>query len=94
MNSNYFEPFQLYFYYNLFEPFENSFVTHKTSSRLDHKLGQELLNEIFTRNLTLNKNILDCFILNNNYKIGAEHLIMWNSYFISAIRKHYGSYGN
>lgn len=29
INSDYWEPFQIYFYYNLFEPFENSSVAHK-----------------------------------------------------------------
>ena len=55
MNNGYSGPFQLYFYYNLFEPFKNSIVEHKKSSRLDHKLEQELLNEIVTRNSTLNE---------------------------------------
>ena len=34
MNSNYCRPFQLYFYYNLFEPFENSVVAQKKSQDL------------------------------------------------------------
>ena len=76
MNSSYCRPFQLYFYHNLFELFENSIVTHKKSSRLDHKLVQELLNEIFTRNPTLSKNILDGFILKNNHKLSGEHSSM------------------
>ena len=76
MNSKYRGPFQLYFHYNLFEPFENNIVAHKKSSKLDHKLVQELLNEIFTRNPTFNENILDGFILKNNHKLGGEHSSM------------------
>ena len=76
MTSDYCGPFQLYFYYNLFEPFENSIAAHKKSSRLDHKLVQEFLNEIFTRNSTFNENMLDGFIFKNNHKLGGEHLSM------------------
>ena len=74
MNSDFCGPFQLYFYYNLFKPLENSIIAHKKSSILDHKLVQELLNEIFTRNPIFNENILDGFILKNNHKLGGEHL--------------------
>ena len=70
MNSDYWGPFQLYFYYNLLEPFENSIAAHKKSSRLDHKLVQELLNE------NENENILDGFIFKNNHKLGGKHLSM------------------
>ena len=66
----------VYFYYNLLEPFENSVMAHKKSSRLEHKFVPELLNEIFTRNPTLNENVLDRFILENNHKLGGEHLSM------------------
>ena len=76
MSSDYCGPFQLYFYYNLFEPFENSIAAHEINSRLDHKLMQELLNEIYTRNSTFNENILDGFILKNNRKLGGEHSSM------------------
>ena len=74
MNSDFCGPFQLYFYYNLFKPLENSIIAHKKSSILDHKLVQELLNEIFTGNPIFNENILDGFILKNNHKLGGENL--------------------
>ena len=74
--SDYCGPFQLYFYYNLFEPCKNSIVAHKKSSKRDHKLIQELLNKIFTTSPLINEKILDGFILKNKIQRGGEYSSM------------------
>ena len=70
LNSDYCGPFQLYFYYNLFEPYENSIVAHRKNKKLDYKLLQNLLNEMLTRNSVINKRIIDGFIMIN--KLGLD----------------------
>ena len=62
-DTDYCEPFQLYFYLNLFESLETSMVAKAKSKKLDRKLLSELLNELFSLNFRQNKKMLDVFIL-------------------------------
>ena len=55
--------FQLYFYLNLFEPLNTSIVGKKSTKKLDIKLIEELLNELFNTGTHKNERILDAFIL-------------------------------
>ena len=49
----------------------------KKTWRLDHKLVQDFLNEIFTRNVALNENILDGFLYLKTTINSAENIWVW-----------------
>ena len=66
LDTDYCGPFQMYFYLNLFEPWETSVVARCTSKKLTVDLIGELLNEIFVIETKHNERMLDSFILQND----------------------------
>ena len=58
--------FEIYFYYNLFNPFANSSII-KDSVISKHTI-QKLLNEIFTLNQEQNEKVITQFALENNIR--------------------------
>ena len=58
--------FQIYFYYNLFNPFVNSSVVK--DKVISKQTIQKLLNEIFTLNQEQNEKVVEQFALQNNIR--------------------------
>ena len=58
--------FQLYFYYNLFNPLKNSSIVQETT--ITKHTIEKLLNEIFSLNKDENENIVTQFALENNIR--------------------------
>ena len=58
--------FQLYFYYNLFNPLKNSSIIDN-SSISKHSI-EKLLNEIFSLNKDQNENVVTQFALKHNIR--------------------------
>ena len=68
-DTDYWGPFQMYFYLNLFEPLETSVAARSSSKKLTVDLIGKLLNEIFVNGETRqNERILNAFILQNNIR--------------------------
>ena len=72
LDTEYCGPFQMYFYLNLFEPLETSFVARSTSKKLTVDLIGELLNEIFVIETKHNERMLDSFILQNDIEFAES----------------------
>ena len=72
IETDYCGPFQIYFYLNLFEPVKGSAVAGPLSKKLDVKLIDALLNEMFNTRTQQNKRILDAFILQHDIKFNGE----------------------
>ena len=70
--KDYCRPFQICFYLSLFEPLKSSVVARSESKKLDVKLIEELLNEIFNTNTRQNERILDAFILQHEIEFDGE----------------------
>ena len=62
----------MYFYLSLFNPMKGKIVARKESKKLDVKLIEELLNEIFNTNTRQNKRTLDAFILQHEIEFDRE----------------------
>ena len=58
--------FQLYFYYNLFIPYENSSIVN--DNKLTKRTVEKILNEIFSLNRNLNEKIIENFAKEKNIK--------------------------
>ena len=58
--------FQIYFYYNLFNPFTNSSIIE--DNVISKHTIQKLLNEIFTLNQEQNEKVITKFALENNVR--------------------------
>ena len=58
--------FQLYFYYNLFNPFDNSSIIK--DNVISKRTIEKLLNEIFTLNQEENEKTITQFALENNIR--------------------------
>ena len=58
--------FQLYFYYNLFIPYENSSIVN--DNKLTKRTVEKILNEIFSLNRNLNERIIKNFAKEKNIK--------------------------
>ena len=58
--------FQLYFYYNLFNPLKNSSVIQNAS--ISKHTIEKLLNEIFSLNREENENVVMQFALKHNIR--------------------------
>ena len=58
--------FQLYFYYNLFNPFNESSIVQ--DNVISKRTIEKLLNEIFSLNKEQNENIVTQFALENNIR--------------------------
>ena len=58
--------FQLYFYYNLFNPFNDSSIAK--DNVISKRTIEKLLNEIFSLNKEQNENIVTQFALENNIR--------------------------
>ena len=58
--------FQLYFYYNLFIPYENSSIVN--DNKLSKRTVEKILNEIFSLNRNLNEKIIENFAKEKNIK--------------------------
>ena len=58
--------FQLYFYYNLFNPLKNSSIID--SSTISKHTLEKLLNEIFSLNKDQNENVVTQFALKHNIR--------------------------
>ena len=71
-DTDYCRPSQMYFYLSLFEPLKGSVVAESSSKKLDVKLIEEMLNEIFNTNTRQNKRILDAFILQHDIEFDWE----------------------
>ena len=65
-------PFQMYFYLNLFEPVKGSLVAETSSKKLDAKLIDAFLNEMFNTRTRQNGRILDAFILQHDIEFDGE----------------------
>ena len=65
-------PFQMYFHLNLFEPVKGSVVAEPSSKKLDVKLIDALLIEMFNTRTRQNERILDAFILQHDIKFDGE----------------------
>ena len=58
--------FQLYFYYNLFVPYENSSIV--ADNKLTKSTVEKILNEIFSLDRDLNEKIIESFAKEKNIK--------------------------
>ena len=58
--------FQLYFYYNLFVPYENSSIVD--DNKLTKRTVEKILNEIFSLDRDLNEKIIESFAKEKNIK--------------------------
>ena len=58
--------FQLYFYYNLFVPYENSSIVE--DKKLTKRTVEKILNEIFSLDRDLNEKIIESFAKEKNIK--------------------------
>ena len=58
--------FQLYFYYNLFVPYENSSIVD--DNKLTKRTVEKILNEIFSFDRDLNEKIIKSFTKEKNIK--------------------------
>ena len=58
--------FQLYFYYNLFVPYENSSIVE--DNKLTKRTVEKILNEIFSLDRDLNEKIIESFAKEKNIK--------------------------
>ena len=71
-DTEYCDPFQMYFNLSLFEPPKGSVMVESSSKKLNVKLIGEMLNEIFTTNLRQNERILDAFILQHDIEFDGK----------------------
>ena len=58
--------FQLYFYYNLFVPYENSSIVE--DKKLTKRTVEKILNETFSLDSDLNEKIIESFAKEKNIK--------------------------
>ena len=70
--TNYCCPFQMYFYLNLFESVKGGVAAEPSSKKLDVKLMDALLNEMFNTRTRQNERTLDAFILQHDVEFDGE----------------------
>ena len=70
--TDYCGSFQMHLYLNLFKPVKGSVVAEPSSKKLDVKLIDALLNEMFNTRTRQNERILDAFILQHNREFDGE----------------------
>ena len=71
-DMHYYGPFQMCFYISLFEPLKGGVVAESSCKKLDVRLIEEMLNEIFNTNKRQNERILDAFILQHDIIFDRE----------------------
>ena len=69
-DTEYCSPFQMCFYFSLFELLKSSVVAESSSKKLNVKLIGEMLNEIFNINARQNERILDAFMVTTSSLMG------------------------